>query len=380
MKKEVSTFRNYISELKDERLIEILNIEYKDYTDDALKIVQEELISRGFSDVSIDKEKKTYKFRDLILQVKFEDVQHILRKEFFVNKELEEKYREVFTQLFVISPSEIDNINIFVDKQYDELTNTTSDWDVFGYEVDTNDKFSVDLYYWSDWLSFNVKSDNLNRVGKELFVACCLLKMTVHGFSTEEIENRLDDIISNSNEVNYSDYSIESPEEDTYDVHPWLRYWARTIDILLFATISGYLLLVVPKSVWMIIGRIEYIMPIPLFLWVLVEAALLSTWGTTPGKFLLGISIRDSEGNKLNFSSALNRSASVWLWGMGCGIVVIELIANVSSYKRLSDKGVTRWDQNGKYSISHNEISILSIIIAIMILVVIPMLRYFKVI
>jgi hypothetical protein len=47
---------------------------------------------------------------------------------------------------------------------------------------------------------------------------------------------------------------------------------------------------------------------------------------------------------------------------------------------RLSKKGITRWDQNGKYSISHTEVSTVNIIIAIMIWIGILALRYLKVI
>jgi len=373
-----NTLRDQISKLNNEKLIEILNIENTEYTDEAIKIVQEELISRGFTEAYIDKGKESFTFRDLIYQVKYEDVQRILRKEFNVNKEIDEKLSKVFTQLLTTVPSQIDNINIIVDKHYDELTNTTSDWDVCGYENDSEEKFSVDLYYWNDWLSFNVKSENLNRVGKELFVACCLLKMTIHGFSAEEIENRVSDIISNPDEVNCSNYSVEGSEEDTFEVHPWLRFWARNMDLMLFAILLGYLLSFAPASVLKLIGRIQYIMPVSLLLWVLVEAILLSTWGTTPGKIIFGITIRDNNGNKPSFRSSLNRSASVWFWGMGCGINYVEVITEILSYKKLKDKGITRWDQNGKYNITHEGISIINIIIAVVLLIGIPILRYHK--
>lgn len=369
--------RNRIVKLSDEKLFEILNVENMEYTDETLKIVQEELIARGYTEVCADKEKESLKFRDLLLQVRFDDVQRILRKEFLMDKELGEKYRDIFNQLLSITPSEIDNINIFVDKHYDELTNTISEWNVNGYEVDSEEKFSVDLYYWTDWLAFNIKPENVRRVGKELFVACCLLKMTTHGFSTEEIESKFSEIITNSDEVGYDDYPAESSEDDTYDVHPWIRFWARTIDVILFSTLFVFMLAFSPRAMLEFVGRVENVVSIQLFFWVLVEAMLLSSWGTTPGKYLLGVTIRDSEGNKLSFLNALNRSASVWLWGFGCGIIYVEILSKYLSYKRLTDKGITRWDQNGKYKVSHGEVSILNIIIAVIILITVPILRDF---
>jgi hypothetical protein len=149
---------------------------------------------------------------------------------------------------------------------------------------------------------------------------------------------------------------------------------------MLFATTLNYILLAAPVKVVQIIIGIEYIIPMSLFFWVVVESILLSTWGTTPGKLLLGITVREIDGSKLNFSRALNRSASVWFYGMGCGITFIEFITKVTSYNRLSKKGITRWDQNGKYSISHTKVSTVNIIIVIMIWIGIAALRYFKVI
>lgn len=370
---EDNDIRGNIVNLSDERLIEILNIENAEYTEEALSLVKEELNDRGFKDFSIDKGKKSISLRELILQVRYEEVQRILRKVFHVDKNLDEKYRAVFIQLLSITPSHSENINIIVDKHYDELTNTTSDWDVYGFETNIEEKFSVDLYNWNDWLSFSVTLENVNNVGKDLFVACCILKMTTHGFSSEEINIKYEEIASNPTYMDTIETYSDSSIEDRIEVHPWIRYWARTIDIMLFTVLSGYFIALAPIHVLRVIGGNEYI--ISLFLWVIVEALLISTWGSTPGKFLLGIIIRDNDGNKLSFTNSINRSASVWFFGMGCGISFIELIANFISYKRLSDKGMTRWDQNGKYQVVHTKLSMIKIIIAIIVLIGIPVLN-----
>lgn len=43
-------------------------------------------------------------------------------------------------------------------------------------------------------------------------------------------------------------------------------------------------------------------------LWAFVEAILLSSWGTTPGKLLFGVVVRDESGNKLSFLQSLQRA------------------------------------------------------------------------
>jgi uncharacterized RDD family membrane protein YckC len=378
MEKGNSLFKNYISGLKDERLIEILNIEYSEYTDEALSMVQEELHSRGLVNV-IDSKREPNTVRDLILQVKFEDVQRILRREFHINKDVDENYKKVFHQLLSITPSNAEGITIVMDKHYDELTNTLSDWDIYGLDARTEEKFSVDLYNWNDWMSFTINLQNINHVSKELFIACCLFKMTTYGFDSEEIKIKVNEIASSTNMVSNDVYTTDNTDESVIEVHAWMRFWARTIDVMLFTIIFSFFLVYFPMKVLQLIAGINYIMPISLFVWVLVEALLLSVWGKTPGKAIFGMTVSEMDGSKLSFSRALNRSASVWFFGMGCGINIIELIANVTSYIRLSKKGITRWDQNGEYRIIHTKINTVNVIIAVIILVGIPILRYFEI-
>ena len=54
-----------------------------------------------------------------------------------------------------------------------------------------------------------------------------------------------------------------------------------------------------------------------LFAWVFVESNLLNVFGTTPGKWLMGIRVLDSYGHKLNFSMSIKRSLLVWVKGLG---------------------------------------------------------------
>lgn len=379
MEKDNTTLRGRISLLNDEKLIEILNVDYKEYTKEALEIVKEELSSRGIDNVSIHKESDSFTFRELIYQVKFENVARILRKEFHVDKEIIEKYHVVFKQLLKTTPSNETNISIIMDKHYDKLLDSVSDWDIHGIEIDTGESFNVDLYNWEEWMSFYLKTENIDQVGRDLFVAYCLLKMTTFGFDPKEIEKKLREISFKPDEINNEVYIAENVDECTFEVHPWIRFWARTMDVMLFASLLNFIFTLTEVNGWQIIRGIEYVLPISLFLWVLVESVLLSTWGTTPGKVLLGILVRENDGSKLSFSRALNRSASVWFFGMGCGITLIELITKIVSYNRLTKKGITRWDQNGKYKISHTEISILNIVIAVLILIGIPALRYYKI-
>jgi len=103
-----------------------------------------------------------------------------------------------------------------------------------------------------------------------------------------------------------------------------------------------------------------------MFIWVFAESAFLSTWGTTPGKWLFKITLRDPSGQKLSFSKALGRSFNVWATGMGIGFPLATLITLVLAYKRLSRDGVTAWDRDGRFRVTHERIGALRVILAIL--------------
>ena len=57
----------------------------------------------------------------------------------------------------------------------------------------------------------------------------------------------------------------------------------------------------------------------------LLEPILLSKFGTTPGKWLLGLSVRDYDGNLLTLDTARTRTWNALWRGMGLGIPVYDI-------------------------------------------------------
>ena len=64
-----------------------------------------------------------------------------------------------------------------------------------------------------------------------------------------------------------------------------------------------------------------------------LEPLLLSTWGYTPGKWVLGLTVRNAEGGKLRFSQAAARLAGVFCRGEGYGIPLYNLYRNYKCYR-----------------------------------------------
>jgi len=160
---------------------------------------------------------------------------------------------------------------------------------------------------------------------------------------------------------------------------PWLRWAARWIDTCIFALVialmPGFILGLAdapPETLdtfydspgadqaFGILFMVVY--------YTFLEPMMLSAWGTTPGKALLNIKVLQRNGEKLSYSQALTRSLSVWLKGMGLGIPLISLITLVRSYNFLRREGITEWDRDGDFSVSHQAIGSLKGMVIVLLL------------
>lgn len=147
---------------------------------------------------------------------------------------------------------------------------------------------------------------------------------------------------------------------DRIAAQPWVRYWARVFDICIMG-----LFLVLTLGVAAAIfdfdldgllataGRGQGIL---ILSWMPVEAVLMSTLGTTPGKWLCRIRVVPLFGDKPDFEAAFVRSAKVWFRGLGLGLPIISIVAQIVAYNKLKNTGQTSWDAEGNFTIEHGEI------------------------
>lgn len=153
-------------------------------------------------------------------------------------------------------------------------------------------------------------------------------------------EIRIDDKV-----LDKSSFSEKIPKE----IHPWRRYFARTLDYILWSAFVQFILLVVIR-----------IRPVPgeflddllgigaLALFVPVEALLLSKFGTTPGKYVMGIRVAYYQGGNLPYAEALERSVQVFIQGTACGIPVASLGLYAYRFFQLTGRSTrpfVRYDQ-----------------------------------
>jgi uncharacterized RDD family membrane protein YckC len=160
--------------------------------------------------------------------------------------------------------------------------------------------------------------------------------------------------------------------EEKAKVRPWLRLWARYLDSLLFVSLFQSLLdrpsvpFVSPVIDWIIYepllisGTGGYVLTMILLLvWIPFESLFLSLVGTTPGKFVFGVRVRNPDGTRLSFSQACKRSFLVWWRGEAAGVPAIYLITYASAYRTLKHKlRQTTWDRDMNINVSHRPTSI----------------------
>lgn len=137
-------------------------------------------------------------------------------------------------------------------------------------------------------------------------------------------------------------------------VRPWIRFWARTLDVMIFGVVVGVAIgLLIPEALDMLDGLFNVLI---LGVICLVESVFLTLFGTTPGKAIFRISVRHADGSRLSFPEALVRSLRVLYRGLGLGIPLVSMITQIVACNRLSNNGITSWDRDANLTVGHQKI------------------------
>jgi len=128
---------------------------------------------------------------------------------------------------------------------------------------------------------------------------------------------------------------------------PWRRFFARNMDLVFYtAAVDVFLALVLGVNVigtrregWGALYDIA-----ALLLMLLTEPAMLALFGTTPGKWILGLGVTDNEGRRLTFGEARERTWKMFLHGMGLYIPGWNLFRLWKSYKACVEGETQEWE------------------------------------
>ncbi len=134
--------------------------------------------------------------------------------------------------------------------------------------------------------------------------------------------------------------------------HPWRRYFARSLDWMIYAVVWELVCAVILHISWDagVYQVLNWAGGTALML--LLEPLLLSRLGTTPGKALFGLQLRAPDGGLLTYDQAVRRTYGVFWHGMGWNLPLIGLYFSWRSYQQCMEKGkAAPWDENAVYTL-----------------------------
>ena len=135
-------------------------------------------------------------------------------------------------------------------------------------------------------------------------------------------------------------------QRDVAEPHPLRRYLARAIDLTIVGLMVSFVQFVLLHHNLVNISKGENVL-CGLAGWgllVLIEPLLLARFGTTAGKWCMGITVTRPDGERLSYGEALERTAAVWLYGACLGISIVELVCNYRSYRRYMNGEELAWE------------------------------------
>lgn len=124
------------------------------------------------------------------------------------------------------------------------------------------------------------------------------------------------------------------------------RMLARFTDCAIYAAVLMLLvyILKVPFNEYLLFSQPTFWLPL-----ILIEAIMLSNYGATPGKRLMGITVKSlMDGHSPAFRYALSRSFGVFILGMGCFIPLLSIIMMIIAANMVRKGSLTLWDNRAR--------------------------------
>lgn len=135
---------------------------------------------------------------------------------------------------------------------------------------------------------------------------------------------------------------------------PWRRFFARNVDAglygLLWSMLSQWVFRINPDNFIQFMAGLAWSLACGYVSWLLTfvfEPVLLHYWGTTPGKWIFGLSVRDEDGEKLSIRTAYARLWGVFGYGNCYALPFFEWYCNYKCYRACKEEELP-WDlENG---------------------------------
>ena len=128
--------------------------------------------------------------------------------------------------------------------------------------------------------------------------------------------------------------------------HPVRRYVARALDWAFLSVAIRFILFVLIRIRPVPSGLIASVFNLSIFLLSMpINALYIHKWGTTPGKWIMGIQVLDFEGKKMRYADALFREWFVFGAGYGWYLPIYTIYRTYRSFMTYVQTGETDWDE-----------------------------------
>lgn len=146
--------------------------------------------------------------------------------------------------------------------------------------------------------------------------------------------------------------------------HILRRFWARWLDMSLYAAAWWLLMYAVGRDIGAMITDLWVV--ISIFIpWFAIESWLLHRFGTTPGKWLLGIRVLNEDDSKISLRASIWRSIRVMIAGVGFGWGMLAMICQVMSWFTARRLGKPIWDYMGQHKVVVKPLGVFRVIIVV---------------
>ena len=146
------------------------------------------------------------------------------------------------------------------------------------------------------------------------------------------------------------------------------RFWARWLDLMVFSTIWWLAMYLAGRDIGAAVRNpwVQLSIYIP---WFALEALLIRRFGTTPGKWLLGLRVSNDDGTKLELKASVWRSLRVMVTGVGFGWGILALCCQALSWMTTRWIGKPIWDHLGKHKLEASPLKAFGIVAVVVIFI-----------
>lgn len=140
------------------------------------------------------------------------------------------------------------------------------------------------------------------------------------------------------------------------------RFWARGLDLSIYSALWWF-------GMWIARQDISAVMVDPwvMFLhyvpWFVIETLIIHRFGATPGKWLLGLSVKNLDESRLEVSASLSRSVRILFIGIGFGWFPLSVFCEILSLFIARRLGSPLWDHLGGHRVDAAPLNPLRILV-----------------